>query len=68
MGGHNRTCRSLRWVGLDDEQIFVRATRDWRQRRDLRFEVPKTSNLGHRTIVFLARPTRLTRRLSCWLW
>lgn len=37
MGGHNRTCRSLRWVGLDDEQIIV---------RDLRFEVQKTSNFG----------------------
>ena len=50
MGGHNRTCRSLRWVGLDDEQICVRDT------RDLKFEVLKTSNLGHRTIVFLAHP------------
>ena len=34
MGGHNRTCPSLRWAGLDDEQVFARAARDWRERRD----------------------------------
>jgi hypothetical protein len=68
MGGHNQTYLSLRWVGLDDEQILARDTRDWRERRDLKFEDPKTSNLGHRTIVFLARLASLARRLSCRLW
>jgi hypothetical protein len=28
MGGHNRTYPSLRWVGLDDEQI-VRMNGSW---------------------------------------
>ena len=68
MGGHNRPYPSLRWVGMDDEQTFARDTRDWPERRDLKFEVPKTSNFGPRTIVFLARPAHLARRLSCWLW
>jgi hypothetical protein len=38
MEGHNRTCPSLRWAGLGDEQIFARDTRDWRERRDLKFK------------------------------
>ncbi len=52
MEGHNRTCPSLRWAGLDDEQILARDARDWRERRDLKFEVqgskfrkPRTSDL-----------------------
>ena len=52
MGGHNRPYPSLRWVGMDDEQTFARDTRDWRERRDLKFEVqgskfrkPRTSDL-----------------------
>lgn len=28
MGGHNRPYPSLRWVGMDDEQIFARDTRN----------------------------------------
>ena len=63
MGGHNRPYPSLRWGELDDKQIFTRDTRDWRERRDLKFEVqgskfrkPRTSDLEPRTIVFLARP------------
>jgi hypothetical protein len=28
MGCHNRAYLSLRWVGLDDEQMVVRDTRD----------------------------------------
>jgi hypothetical protein len=27
MGGHNRLYPSLRWVGMDDEQIFARDAR-----------------------------------------
>jgi hypothetical protein len=49
---HNRTCLSLRWVGMDDEQTLVRDI------RDLKFEVPKHANLGYRTIIFLARHAR----------
>ena len=35
MGGHNRTCPSLRWEGLDDEQIFVYDTRGMRDCRNV---------------------------------
>ena len=28
MGGRNLTCHSLRWSGLDDDQMVVRDTRD----------------------------------------
>ena len=52
MGGHNRPYPSLRWVGMDDELFLARDTRDWRERRDLKFEVqgskfrkPRTSDL-----------------------
>jgi hypothetical protein len=52
MDRHKRTYPSLRWVGMDDEQIFVRGMRDERERRDLVFEVqgskfrkPRTSDL-----------------------
>jgi len=51
MGGHNRTCRSLRWEGMPGEQICVRG---------LRIEVLRTSNFG--TLSFFARHNR---RLSC---
>ena len=52
MGGHNRPYPSQRWVGMDDEQIFARDTRDWCERREAKFEdqgskfrKPRTSNL-----------------------
>ena len=71
MGGHNRPTLSQRWVGVDGEQVFARDARDWRKRRDLKFEVqgskfrkPRTSDRAPRTIVFLAHPIRLAR-LSC---
>ena len=59
MGGHNRTCPSLRWAEMHDEQIYARDTRDWRERREAKFEVPKPSNVEPRTVVRLAR-------LFCW--
>ena len=71
MGGHNRSrpCPSLGWMGVGGEQIFARDTRGpaGKARPEVRssgFEVPKTSNFGPRTIVFLARPVSLAR-LSC---
>ncbi len=45
MGGHNRPYHSLRWAGMADEQNFARDTRDWRERRDLKFRKPRTSDL-----------------------
>lgn len=45
MDHNKRTYPSLRWVGMDDEQIFVRGMRDEKERRNLVFEVPKTWNL-----------------------
>ena len=56
MGGRNLTCPSLRWSGLDDDQMVVRDT------RAPNFKIPKTSNLVHRTIVFRACPADLTPR------
>ena len=62
MGCHNRACLSLRWVGLDDEQMVVRDTRDLNFLSSKNFE-PRTSN--HCLSPLSAS---LTRRLSCWLW
>ncbi len=56
MGGHNRPSPSLRWVGMDGEQIFARDTRDWRERRDGQgFEVRSSKFSELRTLNFELR-------------
>jgi hypothetical protein len=59
MGQHNRRCLNRRWAGRDGK--YARDMRDWRERRDLKFEVqgsklrkPRTSDLEPRTIIFFA--------------
>lgn len=44
MGGHNLRFPSLRWAGMDGEQIFAQDTQDEREKRDVKFEVQNTSN------------------------
>src|SRR5207247_10655022 len=50
--------------GPPSPQIVAREARDVRERRDPKFEFPKTSNFGPRTVVRLACPACLAR-LSC---
>jgi len=52
------------WKSPPASQAAAREARDMRERRDPKFEVPKTSNFGPRT---LPRPTSLASlaRLSC---
>jgi len=73
MGGHNRPYPSQRWVGMDDEQIFARDTRDWCERREAKFEdqgskfrQPRTLNLEPTSVSldYSAGPGLLMRR-SC---
>jgi len=58
MDRHNRAYPSLRWVHMDDEQILCRHARPaGKVRSEVRssgFEVPKTSNVAPRTILFSA--------------
>ena len=73
MGGHSRPYPSLRWVGLDDKQIFTRDTRDWRERHEAKFEVqgskfrkPRTLNLEPSSVSLgdSAGPDYVTRRFG----